>query len=328
MFQKILVATDLVTVPDVSVMAAEKLAEQNNSKLYLLHVLESASVKNRSLIKHFQTGEEILTNAEYEKVVRETIELTYANALKSCKNYEIRITVGFPWEEILRCSREEDTNLIVLSPHSGRAGEKGVVRTVGKVGSTVEGVIMRENCPVMIINNEVRKEKMSFKKVLICIDYSNSCECALFFGVKLSQYFNSKISVFHMLPMPPYPKYSRDHYETDVETTKKRLKDFCHGFLDGTDHEYDVKVGVLPHQEILQCARKKDADLIVLGSHTKVKAGKWYAGSVVERVAYRAECPVIVVTDPTVLLTWDGQLEEKIKMKKDADRVIRVFTKT
>ena len=57
----------------------------------------------------------------------------------------------------MRWAREISTDLIILGPHSTRAEEKGVVRTIGKIGSTVEGVIMRENCPVMIVNTSIQK---------------------------------------------------------------------------------------------------------------------------------------------------------------------------
>jgi nucleotide-binding universal stress UspA family protein len=59
--------------------------------------------------------------------------------------------------------------------------------------------------------------------------------------------------------------------------------------------------GVLPHFEILKYADEKDVDLIVMGSHTKEKSGKWYLGSAVEGVSFRANCPVVVITDPKVL---------------------------
>jgi nucleotide-binding universal stress UspA family protein len=57
--------------------------------------------------------------------------------------------------------------------------------------------------------------------------------------------------------------------------------------------------------EIIKCAGKKDADLIVMGSHTEENAGKWYVGSAVERVSYRSNCPVVVITDPNVLLAMN-----------------------
>ena len=327
MFKKILTATDLVTVCDASVLTAAKIAKQNNAKLQILHVLESASAVDRHLIKHFITGKDIITSSDYEETVREEINKVYIEVLKPSVNYEIRVTPGFPWEEILRWTREAGTDLIVLGPHSARAEEKGVVRVVGKIGSTVEGVIMHENCPVLIVNSSIQKEILRFKRILVSIDFSKSCECALWLAVKLVQKYGSKLFLFHMIPVPPIPKYSKTEYEADIVTTKKRLKEFCHEFLSETDHEYIVWGGALPHLEILKCAEKKDVDLIAMGSHTKEKAGKWYTGSVVERVSFRSKCAVVVVTDPEVLLTWQDSLTEKIKTEKYMDRSIRVFTK-
>jgi len=327
MFKKILAATDLITASDSQVLTAAKVAEQNQAKLYILHVLESASTENRRLIKHFRTGEDIITHVDYESAVKKQINDIFTEVFQPAFNYEIRVTPGFPWEEILRWAREISTDLIILGPHSTRAEEKGVVRTIGKIGSTVEGVIMRENCPVMIVNPLIQKEILKFKRILVGIDFSKSCECALYFAVKLAQKYGSKLFPFHMIPVPPVPKYSRAEYEADTDAAKKRLKEFCRKFLEETNHEYIVWGGALPHLEILKCAEKKDADLIAMGSHTKEKAGKWYAGSVVERVSFRSKCAVVVVTDPEALLTWEDSLTKKIQAKKDSDWSIRVFTK-
>ncbi len=232
MFKKILAATDLVTICDASVLTAAQIAKQNNAKLHILHVLESASAEDRHLIKHFITGKDIITSADYEKTVREEINKVYIGVLKPSVNYEIRVTSGFPWEEILRWTREAGADLMVLGPHSTRAEEKGVVRIVGKIGSTVEGVIMHENCPVLIVNPSIQKESLKFKRILVGIDFSKSCECALCFAVKLAQKYGSKLFPFHMIPVPPLPKYSRADYEADTDTAKKRLKEFCREFLE------------------------------------------------------------------------------------------------
>jgi len=183
MFKKILSATDLVTIWDAPVLTAALIAEQNNAKLHILHVLESASTENRHLIKHFRTGKDIFTSAEYEETVKEEINNIYAEVFTPSLNYEIRITLGFPWQEILMWAREVSADLIVLGPHSTRAEEKGVVRVVGKVGSTVEGVITRENCPVMIVNPSIPQKRLKFKKVMVSVDFSKSCECGLRFAI-------------------------------------------------------------------------------------------------------------------------------------------------
>ena len=288
MFINVLAAIDGITVCDAPVLTAARIAQQNNAKLHIIHVLESASADNRNLIKHFKTGEEMVTGSAYEEAVTQEISKVYADVLKPYGNYEIKVTPGFPWEEILRWARQVSTDLIVLGPHSTRAEEKGVVRVVGKIGSTVEGVIMRENCPVMIVNPSIQKQGLAFKRILVGIDFSKSCECALYLAVELSRKYSSTLFPFHMIPVPPIPKYSKTDYEADRGAAMQRLQEFCREFLENTDHEYSVRGGALPHLEILKYAEKKDAHLIIMGSHTKEKAGKWYAGSVVERVGFRS----------------------------------------
>lgn len=327
MFKKVLAATDLVTTCDAPVLTAAKVARQNKAKLYILHVLESASSKDRHLVKHYQTGQEITAAKDYEQTVKEEINRIYQKALEACGDFEIKIVTGFPWKEIIRWSRAEKIELIVLGPHSLRAKAKGVVRVTGKIGSTIEGVLRRENCPVLIVNKPISKEKLKFKKIMVSIDFSRSCECALEFAIKIAQKFGSTLFIFHMLPVPPYPKYSRQDYEADVKNLQKRLEDFCQRIPDKIDYQYHLWGGALPHLEILKGTKKHAIDLIVMGSHTKEKTGKWYLGSVVEQVSCKSVCPVVVVTDPGVLLPWEDDLEDKTQADREIDRLIHVFSR-
>lgn len=324
MFTDILAATDLVRVSDNVVVAASKLAEQFCAKLHILHVLESSDAHNRRKVRHYKTGEEINTSDDYEKQVQDEIHEVYSRILNSSVEGVIRVVPGFPWEEILRWSRDLSPGLILMGPHSARAEEKGVTRVAGKIGSTVEGVVTRENCPVMIVNQELELNTAEFKRILVGIDFSVSCECALAFAVQLAKKYNGRIFLFHMIPVPPYPKYSKENYESDLSAAKKRLAEFAASFLEGVDHEFLVHGGGLPHREMISCAEKNQADLIVMGSHTKEKQGKWYAGSVVERTAYRASCPVVVVTDPNALIPWESSDLPESEIGKEKDRRIHV----
>ena len=301
MFKNILSATDLVGTCDAPVTAALELAKKNNGHLRILHVLESASSHKRHLVKHFKTGEELENSREYEQEVVEAIRNVYADYFSSFSNYDIIVTIGYPFEVILLRAREIEADLIVIGPHSSRAQEKGEVRIKGKVGSTVEGVIINECCPVMIVNQQVLHHKLQFKRLVLGIDFSKSCLCAFRYALKLARFHGSKIYAYNMLPVPPSNHYTQAIYDAEITSARKKLDSVCRETPPEIDAECTVCGGVHPHLEILKFAARKEADTILMGSHTKDKSGKWYVGSVVERVSYRATCPVIVITDPEIL---------------------------
>lgn len=303
MFDKILVATDVVDACDAPVFTAARIAKQNEATLYVLHVLESAySGKYRQFVKHFETGEEIVSDADYREIVKEQIAKSCSDILKSLPGYEIQVAAGFPWEQILRLARRERVQLIVLGPHSQRAEAKGVVRVAGTIGSTVEGVILHERCPVLIANVPSAEEQLEFKKVMVCVDFSKSCHSALKLATELAQGYSAKVFLFHMVIVPTSLKYPQDELERDLAASRKKLEAFSKDIPGKIECECGVWEGILPHLEILKYAREKDVDLIVMGSHTKEKHDKWYVGSAVEQVSSRSTCPVVVVTDPKVVV--------------------------
>ncbi|CAB1084243.1 hypothetical protein D1AOALGA4SA_11770 [Olavius algarvensis Delta 1 endosymbiont] len=305
MFKSLLAATELADFCDAPVVTALRIAEQNDAQLSILHVLESETTGDRRFVKHFRTGEKIAAGTEYEETVKKEIHKRCADLIKSDVRYKIKVISGFPWKRILRLAKKDKSDLIVLGPHTERAKELGVVRVKGKIGSTVQEVIRHERCPVMIVNRTIPDEKLKFKTIMVATDFSESCKNALLFAIRLAQKHGSKIFVFHMAPVPPSAQYTQTDYDKDINRLKKKLDDFCMMIPAEIEHDFYVWGGAFPHLEILKCARKKDTDLIVMGSHTKAKGGKWYVGSAVERVSYRSLCPVVVVTDPQVLLTMD-----------------------
>ena len=111
-------------------------------------------------------------------------------------------------------------------------------------------------------------------------------------------------------------------YEQDIrQALEKTYKEV----LSDITHEIRVAAGY-PWEAILRWAKAIDTDLIIMGSHTKEKPGKWYPGSAVERVAYRAACPTVVVTNPGALTHWD--LSVSADDGEGKDRLIHVFSGT
>jgi nucleotide-binding universal stress UspA family protein len=208
--------------------------------------------------------------------------------------------------EIVKRAREESVGLIVLGAHTENTASRERKGLGAKVGSTADGVIRHERCPAMIVSKPIPNRRVAFEKILVSIDFSPSCISAFQFAKDLAQKRGSKLFLFHMLPTPPQAQYSQTRYEADLREIRQRLnQEFLSQIPDNIDAEIDSWGGVYPDIEINKYARRKDLDIIVMGSHTKMKGksegSKWYVGSAVERVSARSVCPVVVITDPKVL---------------------------
>ncbi len=78
-----------------------------------------------------------------------------------------------------------------------------------------------------------------------------------------------------------------------VEGAKERLAEFAAG-IDGIAVETAVEVGRAA-QDIVDYAQREAIDQIVIGSHSRGRLARVLLGSVAERVARAAPCPVTII---------------------------------
>ncbi len=295
MFKTILATLETPLYCNESVVAGGQLAQYYKSNLIVIHVLQSGSSIYRNYVNHFQTGQEMVANDDYITEVKREIERNCAAVFNSCPNFKISVRTGSPWEGILRCRRKVNADLIIMKPYSEKIRNKSERKK--PMGSMVDEVIRHEPCPVMIVNQPLSIKQLKCKNILVCIDFSKSCESALKFVSGLAPKCNSKIFLFHVCPMPGEQK-TKDQTLENTESTYQMLQNFCKGVPESIENECIIAEGNFPYIEILKCAREKDIDLVVMGSHTKRCGPQWFIGSVVERVCDHAFCPVVVVSDP------------------------------
>lgn len=326
MFTKILAATNRPFDADPVVLAAARLAENLSASLHILHALPAPYIKGAFDFEpkdmpvpkpESRTGE--------ESRIRRSMEKIYAPLLPSKIQRTIRIVHGEAWQEILTWAKTLKANLIVMGPHDGNMKEQaGRRRKTDRVGSTVQAVLRRERCPVSIVTASMAAHRMVFKRLLVAVDFSKSCECAVCFSVRAARHFRADVIIFHMIPVLPFPKYSQAEYRRDVVLSKQRVEAFCKDTMGDVLHHCEVWGGAMPYMEIVRCAELNQADAIIMGSHTKETGGKWYAGSAVERVAAISRSPVMVITDPAVLTPWKRRVSSRQNDVEKGGRLIRV----
>jgi nucleotide-binding universal stress UspA family protein len=296
MFKRVLTATDMLGACDAAVVTAFEIAKQNQGRLFVMHVLEPSYFHEcgpLESVKDFKTGKDTSASQEYREVVKRELDNKCAGALKPYANYQIDISYGKPSIEIRKWARKIGADLIVLGPHAGKAEEEEELIGI-PIGNTVEDVIMHVTSPVVIINRLIPKERLNFKKIMVCVDFSKSCKNASEFAVKLAQKYGAKLFLFHIV----------SHSAPGTAASKETIAEFCR-IPKGIEAEYSIQEGTKPYWGILNYAREKDADLIVMGSRTKETGERPYVGSAVEQVSAECFCPVAVVTHPDALLKID-----------------------
>lgn len=256
--ERILLATDC---SDFSA-GAEKVAIAMAVKAGAHLAIMSAALKGKGVGSAKAHVDDLAVKAEAEGVHCSTIVRTGAD----------------PYEEILAAADEAAADMIVV----GRRGKRGLARLM--LGDATLKVVGNARCSVMVVP---KAAGMWSNRVLLSSDGSASSEAAAALAARIGKCCRTPITVLSVeVPSHP-PSRQAEAYEI-VRRVVEKLSD------DGAEVEAKVERGE-PHQVIIDTARNRSADLIVLGSHGRTGLGRLLLGSNSGRVIAQATCPVLVV---------------------------------
>lgn len=158
-----------------------------------------------------------------------------------------------------------------------------------------------------------------FKKILFATTASPTCDAAANVAFDLASKYDANLKAFHVYGFTTrgYSPYVVDVRTGDQEQPTTDYNDWVIEEMKNTYVEQikkhpnttiETRVG-MPHTEILRQARKFEADLIVMGAHTReddVGATRFRAvvGSTIQRVARKARCPVLIISRPCATCFW------------------------
>jgi nucleotide-binding universal stress UspA family protein len=141
-----------------------------------------------------------------------------------------------------------------------------------------------------------------FKDIVLAVTPSSICESAAEKAFEFASRFDSKLYLLHVCGMEQgWGAIETLEASGAAKRIEENMKEYYKERLCKLPHCEVMVVAGIPHNEILRVARKKNADLVIMGPHTKEHAEKrskmWgMAGSTLERVSQKARCPVMIVT--------------------------------
>jgi nucleotide-binding universal stress UspA family protein len=208
--------------------------------------------------------------------------------------YHTVMRAGEVWPALASMIEENHIDLIVISTH-GREGLKKLV-----LGSVAEEVLRLAPCPVLSVGPHISFDRGTvageFRHIVFATNFSPASEHALTYALSLGREAKAHISLLHVVeeastdaPMP-YP-------EAELESTQQRLRAMVPADAElWCEPEVIVETGV-PADAILELARNRAADLIVMGVHRSrtPHASAHVPWRTAHRVICHADCPVLTV---------------------------------
>ncbi len=171
------------------------------------------------------------------------------------------------------------------------------------LGSVAEKMVRASPAPVLTIGATEGHDDATFRHILVPTDFGPIAEHALHLAVRLASNFGAKLTLLHVADIKSvraeayveglaWPKI-------DVEKSAQSAQSALDRQLSITRKQHPNVEGVLlegePWREIVNAAKARGADLIVLGTHGRHGIPRLFLGSVAERVVRYADVPTMTV---------------------------------
>ena len=145
-----------------------------------------------------------------------------------------------------------------------------------------------------------RRFRMKPQRLLVPVDFSDSSARALRHAVKLAAESDGSLTIVHIVPVD-YGwlgigrEESRDLDRSLQRQAADRLRAFANEYVgDNVAADLEVRIGH-PAEEVVAAANELKCDSIVLSTRGLTGLDRYLIGSVADRVARLAPCPVILI---------------------------------
>lgn len=268
--KKLLVPTDFSVQAENALKVAAKIAQQNNSEIFLLHSME--------LPLHLATAKESTGLPEplfYMKLARKHFEeFRQKPYLNDIVVHEL-VGHGEIFEEIENACNRNNIDLIVMGS-TGASGFKEMF-----VGSNTEKVVRTSDVPVLVIKD--RYPEFAIRDFVFATDLSDKFKDAFLKASSFASVIGARIHLLYVnTPVG---------FKTTAETgqlMQKFIKDLKIG-----EHTLNVYNDVSVEKGILNFAGSIQAQLVGMATHGRKGISHFLNGSISEDMANRANLPVI-----------------------------------
>ena len=270
-FETIVVAMDFSAKSSATLRYAQAIAQLHGAKLLLVHVIDPMAYA-------FPTG--VPASLTADQAAREELARIEEETRKQGIGVRSVVETGDICERILQCVREYKGKLLVL----GTRGRTEAGRVA--LGTVARQLLAKAPCPILTVTPDAESLLPwagQWRTVLLATDFSLASLCALSSAHRIA---HEQLVVLH---------------SSDAKTKKERgiLLERLR-FLAPFNESHTVPVEHFivtgdPGEVIPKYARESHADLVVLGSPSRILSEKDMPSSTVLQVISNVSCPVLCI---------------------------------
>lgn len=280
-FEHLLVPIDFEPASEVAVELAVMLASSYEAKLDLCHAFFIPPFAYES--SPMPCYGDILREAQRE------LDAKLASMLRRYPKTESVLVEGEPRQCIIDAGVERGADLIVMGTH----GRRGLAHVF--LGSVAERIVRSSPVPVLTTcaDHASKSGAVAFRHVLVPTDFGEPSMRSVGTALELAQRFDARLTIVHSSPLaasaayPPAPEI-----EHEARTALARALTRARAWVPSAQ---SVLVHGDPREQILEVARDRGADLIVMGTHARRGVSRALLGSVAERLVQTSPIPVLTV---------------------------------
>ena len=148
---------------------------------------------------------------------------------------------------------------------------------------------------------------ITLRNILVATDFGEASDVALRYGQTLAKHFGAHLHVLHVVQNAAFPVAGPDALIVMGPEVQESLEAAARKELEtrlvdsdrsGPPTTAATETSTSPVATILDYAKRKRIDLIVMGTHGRGPMAHLLMGSVAERVVRLAPCPVLTVRHP------------------------------
>ena len=285
----ILYLTDFSEPSEAALPFAAAVAREYGAKVYAYHALIPAAYV-------YTTPELVQSGIEAQEEAAE-VSMKRAEAQLVGVPHEMIVerTTGI-WPSLEQAIKDYDADFIVLGTH-GRTGAEKLL-----LGSVAEEVFRRARVPVLTIGPHAQRSAHAgakFHKVLYATDFSKESLAAAPYAISMAEENQARLILLHVMKPSTTPLSEREAQDVLSNATFQ-----LHEIVPASAELWCTAEAIVregsPAEKILDVAKEKGADLIVLGVRDRgahLGAATHLERATAHKVVAHAACPVLTVRD-------------------------------